>query len=438
MTIMFRSPLSNPTRIAVVSISASALLFGLATTSNAQTHLVVRSAGTHASATAKVRVQASATASASATYGSPKRTVHVTTRATATARRNATSTAWARAAGRGDSPHAALVNARQHAAARATQRARSLAQASAQQLAATAAHRAAYNLAKTTAQATAEKRAVQAVRTLATSGSDAGCTALPKSGGGTWTCTFDDEFNGTTLDRTKWTPQLTANSGFVTGQTGGAACYVDSPNTVSVSGGALNLTVRQLAAPTTCKLPLGSFQTPYVGGMVSTGNSFHQTYGRFEVRALLPDTALKGLQETLWLWPTNDKKYGDRAHTGEIDFAEFYSQYADLDVPRLHYVYSSANAAQNVNTVTSYTCRLQRGAYNTYGAIWQPGRITILLNGNVCMVDNYQATGLASPAPFDQPFFIALTQALGVGTNAVNPSTPLPATTKVDWVRAWK
>jgi hypothetical protein len=31
--------------------------------------------------------------------------------------------------------------------------------------------------------------------------------------------------------------------------------------------------------------------------------------------------------------------------------------------------------------------------------------------------------------PFDEPFFISLTHALGVGTNAVTAATPLPATT---------
>jgi hypothetical protein len=46
---------------------------------------------------------------------------------------------------------------------------------------------------------------------------------------------------------------------------------------------------------------------------------------------------------------------------------------------------------------------------------------------------------VSSPAPFDQPFFILLTQALGVGTNQFDPATtPLPATTSVDYVRVWK
>jgi hypothetical protein len=55
------------------------------------------------------------------------------------------------------------------------------------------------------------------------------------------------------------------------------------------------------------------------------------------------------------------------------------------------------------------------------------------------ILDNYAATKLAAPAPFDQPFFLALTQMLGVGSNVfVDGTTPLPANTEVDYVRIWK
>lgn len=37
--------------------------------------------------------------------------------------------------------------------------------------------------------------------------------------------------------------------------------------------------------------------------------------------------------------------------------------------------------------------------------------------------------------PFSRPFFMILTQALGVGANELSQSrTPLPATMRVDWV----
>jgi beta-glucanase (GH16 family) len=264
-----------------------------------------------------------------------------------------------------------------------------------------------------------------------------------KPGGGAWTCTFDDEFDATTgdasaLNTSWWTPQVTATSAYTTGPSGSEACYVNSPNNISVSGGALHLTARREAAPFAC----ASVRTQYTSGMVSTYTGFHQAYGRFEVRALLPRTTANGLQETLWLWPVDDTKYGAWPASGELDFSEFYSQYASLDVPYVHYDYdpSTVNTATHTNTVTATNCAISVSEYNDYAVVWTPGSFAITVNGKTCLLDNYRADGgLTGAEPFDQPFFVALTQALGVGTNAFNPATtPLPATTSVDYVRVWK
>ncbi|HEX3705646.1 MAG TPA: glycoside hydrolase family 16 protein [Mycobacteriales bacterium] len=277
---------------------------------------------------------------------------------------------------------------------------------------------------------------------------DCGGVPITKPDGSTWTCSFDDEFDGTSLDRSQWAPQLTANSNFTTGKAPYKVCYVDNPNTVSVSGGDLRLSVVKTAAKFTCTAPstgglaLHNFSTQYQGGEVTTYYGFHQTYGRFEVRAKLPQSTVSGLQETFWLWPTNDTKYGGgEPASGEIDFAEFYSQYGNQVIPYLHYDYNKAtvNTTTNTNIVTNdYTCIIDPTQFNDYAVDWEPGRITLTYNGNVCLVDNYKPSDVTSPAPFDQPFFLALTQALGVGTNAPTASTPIPATTLVDYVRVWK
>ena len=241
---------------------------------------------------------------------------------------------------------------------------------------------------------------------------------------GAWTCTFDDEFNGSTLDTNSWVPQVTAGSGYLNGAT---ACYVDNPDTISVSGGYLNLSVRQVS-PFTCPDGSDSFTTSYEAGMVSTYGLFDQTYGAYEVNAKLPPSVVAGLQETLWLYPQT-LSYGAWPASGEIDFAEFYSDFPGLDVPYVHYSASSTDL-----NATSYDCLMNQNAFNTYGVDWTPTSITVLYNGTPCLVD-YPTTG---SEPFDQPFFIALTQALGTGTDAFVPNvTQLPATTQVDWVRAW-
>jgi beta-glucanase (GH16 family) len=249
-----------------------------------------------------------------------------------------------------------------------------------------------------------------------------GGVTMQKPGGGTWTCTFDDEFNGTSLDTTKWVVQLTSNSGYTTGLGSGTACYVNNPDTVSESGGYLHLGVRR-TKPVACHGSVFSPVTSYEAGMVSTYHLFSQAYGLFEASAMIPAAQVPGLQETLWLWPVNDTKYGKEPASGEIDYAEFYSQYPALDVPYIHY---NAKGGTDPNR-TSYTCKINEGQFNTYGVQWTPTALTILLNGNVCLVDNWNpAAPPVKPAPFNQPFFLALTK------------TPLPATTLIDWIRVWK
>jgi beta-glucanase (GH16 family) len=244
--------------------------------------------------------------------------------------------------------------------------------------------------------------------------------STPLGLGGNWTCTFDDEFNGTSLNTSLWAPELTAQNLYVAGPD----CYVDNPNTISESGGYLYLSA--VKVPTfNC---VGNYTSQYETGMVTTRSLFTQTYGAFEVNAKLPVSTAPGLQETFWLYPQN-MTYGKWPASGEIDFAEFYSQYPNLDVPYIHYNYSSSDP-----NVTSYNCDINPAEFNTYGVDWSPTSITVLYNGNVCLTDSW----LNGPAPFNQPFFIALTQALGLsGSNAVNANTPLPATTTIDWVRAW-
>ena len=252
------------------------------------------------------------------------------------------------------------------------------------------------------------------------------CNANPDGLSGQWSCTFDDEFDGTSLNSANWQPQLTANSGYITG---GPDCYVDNPNTINVSGGYLNLSVVQ-TAPFQC---VPGYYSQYQAGMVTSSQLFNQTYGAFEVRAKIPDATVPGLQETLWLYPQK-LTYGPWPASGEIDFAEFYSQYPNLDVPYIHYAQSALDPH-----VTAYNCVIDPTQFNTYEADWTPTSITILYNGQVCLTDTWlQTPGEPPGTPFNEPFFMSLTQALGLGTNAPTADTPLPATTQIDWVRAWE
>jgi beta-glucanase (GH16 family) len=256
-------------------------------------------------------------------------------------------------------------------------------------------------------------------------------TKILKPSGSSWTCTFVDNFDGYKLDTGKWFVQLTDGSGFG----GGGDCFVNTANNVSVGNGVLSLTTRKEATPFTCRSPYGNFTTSWTSGMVSTYTKFSQTYGRFEIRAKFPAAKVAGLQSALWLWPANPSKYGSWPTSGEIDIAEFYSINADRAIPYIHY-----DAPATDDTVTNNFCMItDTSAFHSYVAEWTPSAITITYDGKTCVTHTINPLApLLGSAPFDQPFIIALTQALGVGDNSVTATTPTRATTQVDYVRVWK
>ena len=413
---------------ALVTMVGAALCAGPAGANGAYT----ASARVHAtkSVTSTVRVRVVATATATA--GNPAVRARVTVRVWATATGRATAHAWARAHRSAGTPARARAAARAAAHRKANQRARGRALA----LARSRALALARAIGQRRAQAAARHAATSQARTLAaTSEPDPatpGCTALPKAGGGTWQCTFDEEFDGTSLDPSKWQVLTSAATGLATG----GACFVDSPDNVAVGGGVLSLTVRKLAAPMTCPESYGrTISTSYTGGQVGTYGKFSQTYGRFAVRAKFPAAVVAGLQSSLWMWPV-------KSPTGEIDIAEWYSRYPDRVIPYLHYAYTSskitsANPLSGTNVVTNNNFLVKDvNAFHEYAVEWTASTITITVDGRVVLIDRVAAYGTS---PFNQPFFVALTACLGSGTNPFDPQkTPLPATTQVDWVRAWK
>lgn len=257
-----------------------------------------------------------------------------------------------------------------------------------------------------------------------------GSTVL-KATGEAWACTFADDFSGRSLDTSKWVPVRTSVNGFHSGP----ECFVDSRNNVAVGNGTLRLTVRKESAPFTCVSPYGNYETQYTAGYVTSWSKFAQTYGRFEVRAKFPSATGPGVHSALWLYPASTT-YGAWPRSGEIDIAEYYSLYPDRAVPYVHY----SRDAEDPNA-TNTNCLLTNPAdFHTFVLEWTPQTLTISYDGQVCLVDDWLTTeGLAPTAPFDQPFHLNLTQALGIMANKFDASTTVvPATLEVDHVRVWR
>lgn len=253
---------------------------------------------------------------------------------------------------------------------------------------------------------------------------ECGTATLVKSDGTPWTCTFGDDFSGSKLDLTKWSPQLTSTSGY--GQ--GEACYTDSSKNVAVSSGVLKLTSKRAFWPTTCKSPRGNFVTKYTSGMISTYSKFTQAYGRFEFRAKFSTSKQPGIQSSIWLYPEVPGNVWP--FSGEIDVAEWYSRYSDRVIPFLHYggSYFDPKATNNNCKVAGVGT-----AWHTYTLEWTPESISFIYDDEVCLTN----TTAAGKDPFDKAYMLALTQLIGTGVNSPNWFTPSTNTMQVDYVRVW-
>jgi beta-glucanase (GH16 family) len=247
-----------------------------------------------------------------------------------------------------------------------------------------------------------------------------------KPGGGRYTCTFTDDFNGSALNPARWMAQTTAANGYATGR----ECYVDNPRNLSVSGGRLHLTSRVEASPFTCHSPYGDWTTNQTAGSVVSWGKFSQTYGRFEFRAKFPKTSIAGVDSALWMYPQNPS-YGAWPRSGEIDIAErFGSTFGDNVYPSLHYI------GKDASLFTGYNCVVRNSTtqFHSYAVEWTPTTMYFYYDSRLCFQHSWSpAAPLVAPQPFDKAFGLVMTQ-----TGGVNAPVGTTTTMDIDWVRAWK
>lgn len=259
-------------------------------------------------------------------------------------------------------------------------------------------------------------------------------TTAVKPNGDAWTCSFDDEFNGTSVDSAKWSALTTRGTGL-----SGPDCKVDDPDNIGEREGALHLTLRKESRPITCTNIDGStYRTSYTAGGVTSATKFSQTYGRFETRAAFPGTTQPGVHSAVWMWPQSYRaKYG--ADSGEIDTAEHWTTTPNLYAPAAHFRpasnWSNAEGLTTPKWVNNACEVADPASYHTYVTEWNAKTITFLIDGHQCLkVDWQPAAPLTKPAPFDEPFFLTMNIQFD---RTANPKA-LPATMDVDYTRVFK
>lgn len=267
-----------------------------------------------------------------------------------------------------------------------------------------------------------------------------------------WSLIWNDEFNGTTLDTTKWTRQtgyLLDENDIGTYGWGNKELehYTDSEENSSVGNGSLKITLKkdqktfaQKDDPSKTKTAL------YSSGKLISKNKFSVKYGRVDFRAKLPTGT--GVWPAMWMMP-NDDRYGTWASSGEIDVFEGRGRIPNTVFGTIHFGSQwpgNVNASDMFNMVENGNKKTDFSDWHVYSLVWEEDSIKIYCDGKCYFkctnAEWYSGADRGNPnAPFDQRFYLIMNLAAG-GTfdNGYAPDyeTFTEANMYVDYVRVFQ
>lgn len=240
-----------------------------------------------------------------------------------------------------------------------------------------------------------------------------------------WTLVWADEFDGSSLDSSRWT--IVTGDGCdrnLCGWGNNELEWYQAAN-VEVAAGLLTITARQQPAN----------GRNFTSARLNTAGKGDWTYGRIDIRARLP--LGKGIWPAIWMLPT-DQTYGPWAASGEIDIVELVGHEPDRVVGTLHY---GGPAPANRYSGAPYILGSGTFAdgFHTFSLEWERGSIRWYVDGTHYQTQtDWSTTAAPWPAPFDRRFHLILNVAVG-GNWPGNPdaTTRFPQSMEVDWVRVY-
>lgn len=236
-----------------------------------------------------------------------------------------------------------------------------------------------------------------------------------------WTLKWQDEFGGTSLDKTKWDYQTGNGSAYSVSGWGNdeEQIYTKDGKNASVADGKLTITAKKESGGGYTSARLRTV-TEVIGsdGMAEKGEKLDNgvnTYGKVEAKIKMP--AGQGIWPAFWMLPY-DSEYGTWAASGEIDIMEARGRLPGEVCGTIHY-----GGAWPANSSSGKTYYFSGGdtieQYHIYTIEWDPTEMRWYVDGNLySTIKNWYSVESESgnypyPAPFDEEFYVLFNMAVG-------------------------
>ena len=242
---------------------------------------------------------------------------------------------------------------------------------------------------------------------------------------GEWVKTFDDEFDGTAIDPSKWN---------IYGENyWDKKSHFSKDNTI-IGGGVARLRFQKKPGRQNDD-PKHERVTDYATGYLDTYGKWTQRYGYFEARMKLPTAP--GLWPAFWLMPDRGAgadpqwKRQDTAGGGmEFDIMEHLTRWGPYRFNIAHH-WDGYKEAHKRNGTDRVYAQPDKDGFITAGLLWTPGSAVYFYNGRE--VSRWEDPRISS-VPSDMMF----TLPMGGWDNSPLDDARLPDDFVIDYVRVWQ
>ncbi len=243
-----------------------------------------------------------------------------------------------------------------------------------------------------------------------------------------WELVWSDEFDGTELDISKWSCQTGTGTEYGLQDWGNNEEQYYREENVKVEEGHLVITARRQS--------YGG--KGYTSGRIRTIGKGDWKYGRVEFRAKMP--VGQGLWAAVWMLPT-DEVYGAWAASGEIDIMEYLGHEPSTVHGTLHFGGEWPYTQYRTSAYVTEGWPFSR-EFRDFALEWEEGEMRFYAEGNLYQTlgrGDWNTSGHAFPAPFDQRFHLLVNLAVGGNwPGSPDASTEFPQELVLDYIRVYQ